>query len=298
MRIILELLRLTPMNEIEQKMARRKHLFIGSGCIIIALIILSFVLFARSYQRKTDYAHIKQTNTLRVIVEPNSMSYQVIDIDSIAGLQALMIQQFAHDHQIDKVVFITEPNLSAAIDSLLQNKVDILAWHIPIYNQMRQKISYTIPVFTSRQMLIQRKQNKQKPDSVAFIRNQLELANQNVYILPGAFYRQRLTNLSHEIGDSIYIKEIQNATPADLLDMLIEKHIDYAVLDEFVARVLLKQPEYKNLDMSTAISFTQNYSWAIHPNTPILRDSINNWLSVYLESKEYNKIYRQYTGVK
>lgn len=296
MRAFLEFLRLIRMNEIEKKMAKRKHLFIGGGSIIIALIIVSFVLFARSYQRKTDYARIKQVNTLRVIVEPNTMSYQVVDIDSIAGLQALMIKQFALDHQIDRVEFINEPNLSAAIDSLLQNKVDILAWHIPIYNQMRQKISYSIPVFTSRQMLIQRKENP--TDSTAFIRNQLELANQDVYILPGAFYRQRLNNLSQEIGDSIFIKEIQNAVPTDLLNMLVEHHIDYAVCDEFVARVLLKQPEYQELDMSTAISFTQNYSWAINPNTPVLCDSINAWLEVYLESKAYNKIYRQYTGVK
>lgn len=295
---IVEFLRLMHMNEIEKKMARRKHLIIGGGSIFIALIILSFVLFARSFQRKTDYARIQQTNKLRVIVEPNTMSYQVLDIDSIAGLQALMIKQFAQDHQIEQVEFINEPNLSAAIDSLLQNKVDILAWHIPIYNQMRSKISYTIPVFTSRQMLIQRKEDKTGTDSVAFIRNQLELANKDVYILPGAFYRQRLHNLSQEIGDSIYIKEIQNAVPTDLLTMLVERHIDYTVCDEFVARVLLKQPEYQSLDMSTAISFTQNYSWALNPNTPILCDSINSWLSVYLESKEYNKIYRQYTGVK
>ena len=295
MRAFLEFLRLIRMNEIEKKMAKRKHLFIGGGSIIIALIIVSFVLFARSYQRKTDYARIKQVNTLRVIVEPNTMSYQVVDIDSIAGLQALMIKQFALDHQIDRVEFINEPNLSAAIDSLLQNKVDILAWHIPIYNQMRQKISYSIPVFTSRQMLIQRKESA--ADSTAFIRNQLGLANQDVYILPGAFYRQRLNNLSSEIGDSIYTKEIPNAVPTDLLNMLVERHINYAVCDEFVARVLLKKPEFKDLDMSTAISFSQNYSWALNPNTPILCDSINAWLSVYLESKEYNTIYRQYTGV-
>lgn len=287
------------MNEIEKKIARRKHLFIGGGCIIIALIMLTFVVFANSYTKHfTDYNRIQRDGTLRVIIEPNSMSYRIINIDSIAGLQALMIRQFAEDHGIEKVEFIPEPNLTNAIDSLLQNKVDVLAWHIPIYDQMRSKITYTIPVFTSRQMLVQRKKSKQNPDTIAFIRNQLELAEKDVYILPGAFYRQRLTNLSHEIGDSIYIREIPNAVPVDLLNMLIEKHIDYAVLDEFVARVLLKRPEYKGLDMSTAISFPQNYSWALNPNTPVLCDSINAWLEVYLESKAYNKIYREYTGVK
>ena len=287
------------MNEIDKKMARRKHLFIGGGCIIIALIIVSFVVFVQTYsQTYTDYKRIKRDNTLRVIVEPNAMSYQIVDIDSIAGLQALMIRQFAQDHGIEHVEFISEPNLSIAIDSLLSGKVDLLAWHIPIYNTMRQKIRYTIPVFTSRQMLIQRKKDNTKTDSVAFIRNQLELAGKEVYILPGAFYKQRLENLSKEIGDSIIIKEIPNATPTHLLQMLVEHHIDYAVLDEFVARVLLKQAIFKQLDMTTAISFTQNYSWALNPNTPVLCDSINQWLSVYLESKAYNNIYRQYTGVK
>ena len=160
-------------------------------------------------------------------------------------------------------------------------------------NTKREEINYSIPVFTSRQMLIQRKYNSK--DSVEFIRNQLSLAEKHVYITPGAFYKQRLENLSQEIGDKIYIQEVSNATPKDLFRMLVNRDIDYTVCDEFVARVLLKKPEFKDLDMSTAISFTQNYSWAIHPNTPILLDSINNWLSVYLESKEYNKIYRQYT---
>ncbi|MCQ2350944.1 MAG: glutamine ABC transporter substrate-binding protein, partial [Paludibacteraceae bacterium] len=43
---------------------------------------------------------------------------------------------------------------------------------------------------------------------------------------------------------------------------------------------------------------TQNYSWGVSPDTPVLLDSLNAWLEVYLESKEYNKIYRKYTGVK
>ena len=81
-----------------------------------------------------------------------------------------------------------------------------------------------------------------------------------------------------------------------LFRMVSDTVIDYSVCDEFVARVL--QKEFPNVDMSTAVSFTQNYSWGVNPKAASLLDSLNSWLSVYLESKEYNKIYRKYTGVK
>lgn len=281
-------------------MSRRKHIFIVGGCVIIILIVLSFVLFSQDYLEKHkpyDLEYIQDQNKIRVIVEPNIMSYQVINVDSIAGLQALMIDSFAKAMNIKNVEFISETNLAEAINKLLNHEVDILAWHIPIYNTKREEINYSIPVFTSRQMLIQRKYNPK--DSVEFIRNQLGLANKNVYILPGTFYRQRIENLSHEIGDKIYINEVNNATPSDLFRMLVSRDIDYAVCDEFVARVLIKEnKDFSSLDMNTAISFAQNYSWCVHPKCPLLVDSLNSWLSKYLESKEYNKIYRKYTGVK
>lgn len=282
------------------KMSRRKHLFIVGGCIIIVMIVLSFVLFSQDYLEKHkpyDLEYIQDQNKLRVIVEPNAMSYKVIDVDSIEGLQVLMIDSFAKAMNIKNVEFISETNLAEALSKLINHEVDILAWHIPIYDTKREEINYSIPVFTSRQMLVQRKYNPK--DSVEFIRNQLGLANKNVYILPGTFYKQRLEHLSQEIGDKIYIEEILNATPKNLFQMLVNRDIDYAVCDEFVARVLIKEnKEFSSLDMNTAVSFAQNYSWCVHPDCPLLLDSLNSWLSKYLESKEYNKIYRKYTGVK
>ena len=282
------------------KMSKRKHLFIVGGCIFIALIVFSFVLFSQDYlsiHKPYDLEYIQDQSKLRVIVEPNDMSYRVIDVDSIEGLQALMIDSFSKAMNIKNVEFISERNLTEAINKLLNHEVDILAWHIPIYNTKREEINYSIPVFTSRQMLVQRKYNAK--DSIEFIRNQLGLADKNVYILPGTFYKQRLEYLSQEIGDKIYINEIPNATPKDLFNMLVNRDIDYAVCDEFVARVLIKEnKEFSSLDMNTAVSFAQNYSWCVHPECPLLLDSLNSWLSVYLESKEYNKIYRKYTGVK
>ena len=73
------------------KMSRRKHIFIVGGCAILTMIVLSFILFSKDYLEKHkpyDLEFIQSQNKIRVIVEPNIMSYQVINVDSIAGLQA------------------------------------------------------------------------------------------------------------------------------------------------------------------------------------------------------------------
>jgi len=282
------------MDELLKKMAKRKHIVISICCILLVFVIAVFMAFYKNNKAMFahDYPQIVKNGTLKVIVEPNKMSYRVIDMDSIVGLQVKMIERFAEDHNL-KVEFVEENDLSKAMEMLDANEIDVLVWHIPVYDQLKNKISYTIPVFTSRQMLIQRK--KSKTDTTQFIRNQLDLAGKTLYILPGTIYKQRIEHLSKEIGDTIHIKEIPNADPSDLFKMIIEKNIDYTVCDEFVARVLLK--DFPTIDMGTAVSFTQNYSWGINPASTILKDSLDSWLAIYLESKDYNRIYRQYTGV-
>ena len=106
------------------KMSKSKHFFIVGGCIFIVLIVLSFVLFSQDYLEKHkpyDLEYIQDQNKIRIIVEPNIMSYQVINVDSIAGLQALMIDSFAKAMNIKNVEFISETNLSAAINKLLDS---------------------------------------------------------------------------------------------------------------------------------------------------------------------------------
>ncbi len=268
---------------------------------IVALISAVNACKKNGYTGSHDYKDIKESGVLKVIVEDNKMSYytiqcdSVVECDSLDGLQVKMIKSFAEKHGLD-IEFKEERNLSKAIDKLLDNEVDILVWHIPVYNDMKSTIAYTIPVFTSRQKLIQRKKIKGKIDTTLFITNQLDLAEKHIYIVPGSIFKHRLEHLQKEIGDTIYLHEIPESNDNLLFRMVSDTVIDYSVCDEFVARVL--QKDYPDVDMSTAVSFTQNYSWGVNPEAASLLDSLNNWLSVYLESKEYNKIYRKYTGVK
>ncbi|MCQ2351841.1 MAG: transporter substrate-binding domain-containing protein, partial [Paludibacteraceae bacterium] len=220
-----------------------------------------------------DFDEIMASGEIKVIVEDNKMSYYtlqcdtLVECDSLKGLQVDMIKEFGKKHGLN-ITFFEQRDLNVAMDMLFGNKVDVLVWHIPVYDDMKQTIAYTIPVFTSRQKLIQRKHSKN--DTTLFITNQLDLAEKDVFIVPGSVFKQRLDNLQREIGDTIYIHEMPGANDDLLFRLVSDTLIDYSVCDEFVARVL--QKDYPAVDMSTAVSFTQNYSWGVSPDTPVLLD--------------------------
>ena len=48
------------------------------------------------------------------------------------------------------------------------------------------------------------------------------------------------------------------------------------------------------IDINTAISFTQFYSWGVSKQSPVLLDSLNTWLERFKKGKEYRKIYKRY----
>ncbi len=282
-------------------MTKRLTYILIFAAVLGIVALMSFIKHTKPCNGIFNFNRTEEDSLLKVIVEDNKMSYITVQCDSLAecdsldGLQVRMVEAFAKKYGF-RIRFIEERDLSKAIEMLNNNDVDILAWHIPVYSEMKDVISYTHPVFTSRQKLIQRKRNSRKADTTQFIANQLDLAEKHIYVAPGSIFKQRLEHLQKEIGDTIYLHEIPESNDNMLFKMVSDTIIDYSVCDEFVARVL--QKDYPNVDMSTAVSFTQNYSWGVNPNSTELLDSLNSWLDVYLESKEYNKIFRKYTGVK
>ena len=102
----------------------------------------------------------------------------------------------------------------------------------------------------------------------------------------------RIQNLGNEIGDTIYIKEIEKYGSEQLISMVAHGDIDYAVCDESIARAAADS--IPQIDINTAISFTQFYSWAVSKQSPALLDSLNAWLDKFQKENEYQKIYKKY----
>ena len=102
----------------------------------------------------------------------------------------------------------------------------------------------------------------------------------------------RIHNLINEIADTIYIEQVKDYGPEQLLAMVSGGDIDYAVCDENIAQASLDA--FPNLDISKDISFTQFYAWGVNKNSPILLDTLNLWLDRYMKTKEYKLLYKKY----
>ena len=248
----------------------------------IALIILLSVLFIRDWKAtksKRDLPEIKAAETLAVVTEYNSRDFYVSG-DSVSGSQYELCRYISNRSGL-KIKIYLENDLETAIKKLKDNLYDVIAQNIPITNESKQSLAFTVPITQNKQVLVQRKRNDN--DSVLFIDNQLKLAGETVYVTKNSSAILRLKHLSEEIAEPIHIKEIAGYTSEQLIYMAAEKEIDYAVVDnEFASRNAQLFPD---LDFNTDISFTQLQAWAVRKNAPVLLDSLNVWITAFKQQK-------------
>lgn len=235
-----------------------------------------------------DYADIAAGGTLRAALEYNAISFYV-DGDTLAGFDYELIEMFARDHGL-QVAITPEMGFEQRLEGLDAGKYDLIANGILATSPLKDSLLLTVPIALTKEVLVQRKATS--PDDPMFIRTQLSLAKRTVHVVKGSPSILRIRNLGDEIADTIYIKEVEKYGPEQLIAMVAHGDIDYAVCDENIARAAADS--MPQIDISTDISFTQFYSWAVSKKSPALLDSLNAWLEDFKQGREYQKIYQKY----
>lgn len=257
---------------------------------IIAAII-SVGLFQSEEEMNSSprsYEEILQSGVFRAVTEYNSLSYHAKG-DSIEGFHYELLKAFTQEKglQLEVTPLMSMDERLAGIEN---GTFDVLANDVLITSNRNDSLLFTRPIVLSKQVLIQRKP-KEKNDT-SYIKNQLELAHKTLHIVKGSPYKLRIENLSSEIGDTIYTKEVEKYGPEQLLAMVAHGDIDYAVCDERIARTL--QKDFPQLDMEMPISFTQFYSWGVSKESTSLLDTLNVWLENYTQTKVFKKLKKKY----
>ena len=262
------------------------------GALLLMTVYVMFLLFNSGKKSKMvlprDFPEIETSGELNVATDYNSIGYYVSG-DSIIGFQYELIKALERAWNLKVNVFL-ENSLDENIDGLTKGKYDIVARNIPVNTPLRDQVDFTQSINLNKQVLVQRK--AEYNNGIAPIRQHLDLAKKNIHVHKSSPVILRLRNLSHEIGDTIYIAQ-DNVYEAEQLTMMVAAgDIDFTVCDEVLAKQLAGQmPE---IDVETYISFTQLESWAVRKSSPVLLDSLNAWLLRYLDSREFQKIYQRY----
>ncbi len=257
------------------------------------LLTYAFLFFSCKGEDKDkviirDYPEIIASGILHAVTEYNSISFHAQE-DTITGLHYELLQAFAKDKGLN-VEITPEMSLDKRTTGMEKGIYDILANNVLVTTGRKDSMLFTHPLLLSKQVLVQRKPQSEQDSN--YIHNQLELAQKTLHIVKGAPSIYRIHNLSNEIGDTIYIQEVDKYGMEQLLAMVAHGEIDYAVCDENIAKASLI--ELPILDIQTDISFTQFYSWGVNKNSPILLDSLNTWIDRYKQTSEYRALLKKY----
>ena len=239
-----------------------------------------------------DYADIIREGVLRVATEYNSISFYV-DGDTVTGFNYELIQAFGRDKGL-RVDISPYMSFEDRLRGLSEDRYDVIAYGILATSKLKDSLLLTSPIVLNKQVLVQRKATGEN-DSL-YIRSQLDLAQRTLHVIKGSPSILRIQNLGNEIGDTIYIKEIEKYGSEQLISLVAHGDIDYAVCDESIARAAADS--LPQIDINTAISFTQFYSWAVSKQSPVLLDSLNAWLDRFQKKEKYQKIYKKYYDKK
>jgi membrane-bound lytic murein transglycosylase F len=123
------------------------------------------------------------------------------------------------------------------------------------------------------------------------ISNPIGLKGSTVYVMRASAAGSRLQNLSEEIGGDINVIEVDES-PEQLISLVSEGEIPYTVCDEIIARVNSRY--YPDLDISTAVSFEQNVSWAVRKGSTTLLKELNTWLADFTHTPRFRTLYAKY----
>ncbi|MFA5649824.1 MAG: transporter substrate-binding domain-containing protein [Proteiniphilum sp.] len=235
-----------------------------------------------------DFEEIIASGELNAVTDYNSIGYYVSG-DTARGFQLEMMQALEKEWGI-KVNLFLENSLEENLRGLFEERYDLVARGIPVNTALRERIAFTIPITLNKQVLVQRKAAYN--EGVEPVRQHLDLAKKSIHVARDSPAILRVNNLAHEIGDTIFIVEDPTYEVEQLVMMVAAGDIDFTVCDEKVAsRLARAMPE---IDIETDVSFTQLESWAVRDSSPVLLDSLDNWLSRFKTTGKFRQIEESY----
>lgn len=235
-----------------------------------------------------DWEEIKAEGIIRVVTAYNQVGY-FVEGDTISGFQYDLANLFGKSMGLTVEIY-PEMDLQKSIEGLDTGLYDVIARNLPITVALKEKISLTEPLTLNKQVLVQR--TAKFNNGIEPIRNQLDLAKKTLYVPENSPSLLRINNLSVEIGDTVYVKEMKKYESEQLIIMVAKGDIDYAVCDEVIAKKL--KSRFPEIDIDTDISFTQLQAWGVRKDSYELLDSLNSWIIRLKDSKEIDKIQQKY----
>jgi membrane-bound lytic murein transglycosylase F len=266
--------------------------FIAVAVIVfgIVLVYIYFDGIEDNNDKKRDFVQIKKEGVLTVVISTNPIDYFIYQGQPM-GFQLEMLEAFVSEHKLELNI-IVENDPQKGIDMLLNQECDILAQSFINSSERDLLVDFTIPVRQTHQVLVQRVGGEQNVNHDSVVLSLADLRLKTIYVQKDGSNLQSLKNLASELIHNFYIVEVDSIPPEAIIKFVSEGVYDFAVVDFAIAKI--SKNYWPNLDIETSMSFPQNISWCVRPESVELLDTLNVWLEKYIVSDDYSRLNRKY----
>jgi len=245
---------------------------------------------------KYDINEIKKAGTLRAITTFSPTGYFLYKGQPM-GFEYEMLSRLAKSLDVDLDIVLAK-NVDSVIPMLNRGEGDIIAIGYTITGSRKEEVSFTNPYIVTHQSLVQKKPDNWRKLNADQIKKQLandivDLINDTVSVRKNTSYYMRLSQLSNELGDTIYINILPGeTTDEESIKLVSEGKIKYTIIDNNIATI--HKGYFSNIDINTPISLSQRIAWAVRKNSPNLLIKINDGLKNIKRKPDYNVLYKKY----
>lgn len=265
----------------------------GRVPVIIALVIIvlgGIGMARRCANPKPALAreYVKPgADTLAVAIEMSPLTY-FLSHDTAEGFDYQILRDISAEHGI-VAEFYPVANLDQAFLGLYEHRYDMIVGSLPSTNALKEYFPLTDAVYLDKQVLVQRRDSI---GGIGPVTSQEQLLRDTVWVADGSPNKTRLRNMSHELGETIYVRSDPRYSSEHLAILTALGEVKQAVVNEAIAAKIAA--DYPILDISTPISLTQFQCWAVAPADSALLDSLNRWLIEFKATPRYRALSEKY----
>jgi len=249
---------------------------------------LSYILIILFLVSSCDFFHKGKTDKMLNVIMSNSVLGYIAEDTITEGFQYEIVKAFADsfDYQLN---IINYENLENSIKQLNKGKADILAHALPITLSMRQKLEFSVPLYTTKLVLIQKQRNKK--DKAGLTKNISDLEDKTIYVSENSPYIKQLEYIIEDSGTKFHIVK-RNQRVEKLAEQVANGKIEFFAANEMVAKYL--NSKNNELDYSVPLGLNQFMAWGLNKKNQKINEELNIFIKNFVKTEKYREIYRKY----
>jgi len=238
-----------------------------------------------------DLDSIKRRGSIILLTE-NSASTYFLYRNQARGFDYELALAFAKELGLKLEVKLVD-DVDRMFEMLNNGEADLIASNLTITPSREAIASFTQPLYRTRQVVVQRRIEGHAGAYSLAITDSDALGNIPIWVHRYSSFHERLKEFEQQSGVALHIEEAPGEiSTEDLIRLVDDGAIPATVTHENLAAI--EFDDYTNIDISVAVSNTQDIGWAVRKKSPQLLQSLNKWMTGKNGALRIEKQYAKY----